>query len=344
MGLGLSAAITASQLFGLKRAVGQLWLDTLGLGFFSMWPGNLLQVLGMLMLVALGHARLPDPARHPLLRRVGLAALCVTATLFGLLLARLLRLEAVSWAGIGGPWWPSLYQVQFLGMIALALVLGREYARSLNLRQQELLQARDAQGVLRGELDQARQALLRAQIEPHFLFNSLANLRRLLRTEPVAAQQMLGDLLRYLREALPRLREAQATLGSEVELVRAYLAVHQVRMGPRLRVRIDVPVELLDVPLPPMLLLTLAENAIKHGLQPLVEGGEIHIRARAAGDSLELEVADTGRGMGSSLGHGTGLANLRARLRASFGEAASLSLQLNEPRGVIARVRLPRRP
>jgi signal transduction histidine kinase len=187
---------------------------------------------------------------------------------------------------------------------------------------------------LQGEVAQARLTLLQAQIEPHFLFNSLANARRLLRTDSAAARSLLVDLLRYFEEALPRLRDERAT----------YLAVHQVRMGERLRAEIDVPHELAGCAVPPMALLTLVENALKHGLQPLVEGGSIRIAASAHDGVLTLTVADTGRGMGSGSGHGTGLANLRARLLALHGNAACLALRLNDPRGVVAVITLPQAP
>jgi hypothetical protein len=189
--------------------------------------------------------------------------------------------------------------------------------------------------------DETRYQLLQAQIEPHFIFNSLANVRRLLHTDPAAADRLLDDLLRYFEHALPRLRDLRSTLGHEVELVQAYLAVHQVRMGKRLRACIDLPPELASLDLPPMLLLTLVENALKHGLQPLVEGGEIHVVARSAGEHLSLSVADTGAGMGSGHGGGSGLANTRARLKSLYGEAARLSLRVNEPRGVVATIDLP---
>jgi LytS/YehU family sensor histidine kinase len=191
------------------------------------------------------------------------------------------------------------------------------------------------------ELDTARLQLLQAQVEPHFLFNALANVRRLLRTDAGAASTLLADLLRYLQEALPALRDEHSTLGREAELVRAFLAVHQVRMGARLRTRIHVPPDLVGHSLPPMILLTLVENALKHGLQPRVEGGDVHIHASAAHGLLTLTVADTGQGMGSGSGAGTGLANVRARLKAMYGGAASLSLAVNEPRGVVATVVLP---
>lgn len=194
---------------------------------------------------------------------------------------------------------------------------------------------------LERELASARVQLLQAQVEPHFIFNALANVRRLMRTDAAAARTLLADLLRYLEEALPRLRDDNTTLGREAELVRAYLAVHQVRMGPRLRFEVDVPAALADRQMPPMLLLTLVENALKHGLQPMVDGGSLVVRARATDGQLTITVADTGRGMGSGSGHGTGLANVRARLRSMYGAAASLALAVNEPRGVVATITLP---
>jgi signal transduction histidine kinase len=194
---------------------------------------------------------------------------------------------------------------------------------------------------LQGELAAGRLQVLEAQIEPHFLFNSLANVRRLLRIDGEAGRAMLADLMRYLESALPRMRADSSTLAREAELIRAFLAVHQVRMGPRLQVRIDVPAELGGRVVPPMMLLTLIENALKHGLAPLPEGGAISVSAAEAEGMLVLRVADTGRGLVAGSGGGTGLANIRARLKAMYGAGAGLSLRLNEPRGVVAEIRLP---
>ena len=124
-------------------------------------------------------------------------------------------------------------------------------------------------------------------------------------------------------------------------MIRAFLAVYQVRMGHRLQVHIDVPAELGARVVPPMMLLTLIENALKHGLGPLPEGGAISIAAAEAGGRLVLRVADTGNGLVAGSGGGTGLANIRARLKAMHGAAARLSLRLNEPRGVVAEIELP---
>lgn len=192
------------------------------------------------------------------------------------------------------------------------------------------------------ELAGGRLRLLRAQIEPHFIFNSLANIRRLLEVDPPAGRAMLADFLRYFEHALPRLRDEAPTLGSEVEMAKAYLAVHQVRMGSRLRVEFEVPPALAEREVPTMMLLTLIENSLEHGLYPLPEGGSIHIRAEAAPDSgLRVTVSDDGFGLSPGCGAGQGLANIRARLAALYADRASLTLAVNVPRGVAATLQFP---
>ena len=237
------------------------------------------------------------------------------------------------------------YDLQIQATLASCACLALEYhqrgrrqlAHAESLRQSEQEQAR--------QLDAARAALLQAQVEPHFLFNTLAHLRRLAHTDAVAARDMLADLRRYLAAALPELRQAETPLARELELVAAFLALHQRRIGPeRLTLRVDIAPGLADVIVPSTCLLTLAENAIKHGIGPQVDGGEIVVRALPDPDEpglLRLEVADTGAGMGAGSGGGTGLATLRARLAGAYGPAAKLSLHLNQPRGLIARVQLP---
>jgi hypothetical protein len=137
------------------------------------------------------------------------------------------------------------------------------------------------------------------------------------------------------------MRRDETTLNQEVELARAYLNVLQVRMGNRLRFSVDVPGELGALRFPPLALSTLAENAIKHGLNPLPEGGSIEIRARFENLQLKVEVADTGAGLTQSGGSGTGLANLRARLAALYGEGASLAVEANAPCGIRATIAVP---
>jgi hypothetical protein len=191
------------------------------------------------------------------------------------------------------------------------------------------------------QMDEARLQVLQAQIEPHFLFNTLATVRRLYQTAPDAAVAMLDNLMRYLAVALPQMRVTDTTLGREALLVESYLSIQQIRMGRRLAIEIQIPDSLLDAPVPPMMLLTLTENAIKHGLNPLPEGGAIQIIARVESGQLRVRVIDSGQGFMQSSGGGTGLANIRARLAALYGPAARLNIGLNEPRGVTATIELP---
>ena len=183
--------------------------------------------------------------------------------------------------------------------------------------------------------------VLQAQIEPHFLFNTLAHVKRLYSVAPSTGGEMLSSLRLYLRAALPQMRESGSTLQRETGLVHAYLCVLRIRMGARLQFGIELPEEIRDAPFPPMVLITLVENAIKHGLQPQLEGGSIEIRASRRNGTLHVEVADTGAGFREITGTGVGLANIRERLRGLHGERASLSLIRNTPRGVVARIQLP---
>ena len=193
------------------------------------------------------------------------------------------------------------------------------------------------------QMTQARLQSLRAQIEPHFLFNTLANVQQLFRTEPNRGRQMLASFIKYLRTALPQMRSDETTLRHEVDLTRAYLDLLQVRMGNRLRVSCEVPKELAGLAFPPLALSTLAENAIKHGLNPLPEGGAIDITAHSEAGRLSVSVADTGAGLRASGGTGSGLANLRARLAALYGSGASLNVEANAPRGMRVTIVVPAR-
>ena len=190
---------------------------------------------------------------------------------------------------------------------------------------------------------EARLQMLEAQIEPHFLFNTLAHVKRLYETDRAAGARMLRNLKDYLAVALPQMRATESTLGREIDHAIAYLNIQQIRMGRRLAFGIDVPEALRGARMPQLMLLTLVENAIKHGLSPAPEGGRIDVRATTEEGRLCVDVADTGIGFTKSGGSGTGLANIRARLTSQFGPDARLSLTLNTPRGVIARIVLPRK-
>ena len=191
------------------------------------------------------------------------------------------------------------------------------------------------------QMTQARLQSLRAYIEPHFLFNTLANVHRLYRTEPGRGRAMLANFVAYVCAVLPQMRQDHTTLRQDVELARAYLGVLQVRMGARLRVNFDVPDNLAALPFPPLALATLTENAIKHGFNPVPDGGAIEITARLVYGQLIVGVADTGAGFHNESGTGGGLANLRARLAALYGDRASLELEANVPRGIRATISIP---
>jgi LytS/YehU family sensor histidine kinase len=165
--------------------------------------------------------------------------------------------------------------------------------------------------------------------------------KRLYDTDRASGARMLRNLKDYLAVALPQMRETRTTLAREMDHTFAYLNIQQVRMGRRLAFAVDLPQDLRNARMPPLMLLTLVENAIKHGLGPLQAGGRIDLRASSDGGRLRVDVADNGQGFAKSAGGGTGLANIRARLTAIFGHAATLSLALNSPRGVIATIVLP---
>lgn len=186
----------------------------------------------------------------------------------------------------------------------------------------------------------AELARLQAQIEPHFLFNTLSNVVGLVDSDPKAAQKMLLDLTALLRTSLARTRQPEVLLGEELELLRAYLGIMAVRMGPRLDWAIEAEPDLLSARLPPLLVQPLVENAIRHGLEPRTEGGRLTVRARREGDRLLVAVADSGRGLAGA-GEGLGLANVRERLRACYGGAARLTLESNDDGGLTARLELP---
>jgi len=182
---------------------------------------------------------------------------------------------------------------------------------------------------------------LQAQIEPHFLFNTLANVTSLIDSEPAKAKHMLESFIRFLRASLAATRRKRATLADEFALISDFLEVLKVRMGDRLEVRIALPADIAAVEIPPMLVQPLVENAIRHGLEPEVDGGVIELRARREGGRLILEVADTGTGFGDTTSGGLGLVNVRERLRLAHGEEARLAIRENAPRGTIVAIELP---
>jgi len=296
----------------------------------------------MTLTILATYNRAPD---RPQVRYPALVAAIVVSSMVGVLLALAIESEwtfeffkrdsAVTIFGSMLATWPryALLGGLFTGVFVYFQAAEASDARA---RVAELDRVRFDQ-----QMDEARLQVLQAQIEPHFLFNSLATVRRLYQTSPATAVTTLDNLMRYLAVALPQIRERDTTLGREAELAEAYLGIQQIRMGRRLGFIVDIPPELREARLPPLMLLTLAENAIKHGLNPLPEGGFIRISASIADAQLQVRVDDTGQGFTETSGAGTGLANIRARLASLYGPAARLNLGLNPERGVNATISLP---
>ena len=219
-------------------------------------------------------------------------------------------------------------------------------AQALRMRATLETQRREA-AELRQSETAARLALLQAQIEPHFLFNTLANIQSLIERDPKRAASMLDSLNRYLRASLSRTRSATSTLGDELELVEALLKIAAVRLEDRLSYEVDVPESLHSLMLAPLLLQPLVENALLHGIEPSIEGGQIRIVGRREGERLTLAVVDTGVGLGHStkLHGGVGLANVRARLVSLYGDRGRVTVASNADaaRGVTASLSIPLR-
>lgn len=192
---------------------------------------------------------------------------------------------------------------------------------------------------------EAHLKLLQAQIEPHFLFNTLANLHSLIETDAPRARHLLEQLNQYLRASLVHSRAGRATLGDECQLLQAYLEIQKIRMGERLRYRLEVNDDLQRLPFPPMLLQPLVENALRHGIEPSVHGGDVILQAERDQGGVRLRVRDTGQGFAASTspaaGNGVGLANIRERLATLYGSEARLDVMENQPRGVCVELWIP---
>ncbi|MFO1305548.1 MAG: histidine kinase [Burkholderiales bacterium] len=272
-------------------------------------------------------------------------AVLVGAVLVGLLVGNALAGPVLGWVYAGEKDAPTLLKeisamVLWSHVIAAGVVgyffLIREEDTVAGLHAQEMRRER-----LTRELAEARLMVMQAQVEPHFLFNTLANVRRLFKTDPAASHAMLEHLSIYLGAMLPRMRSTDSTLGHELALAVAYLSVQKIRMGSRLAVRTDVPDTLASLAFPPMMLVTLVENAIRHGLTPLPGGGEVRIHAFSSDGKLRVQVIDTGAGLSENTGSGVGLANIRARLATLYDGSARFLLSQNPQGGVTATIEVP---
>jgi len=271
--------------------------------------------------------------------------------LFLAVLAGAVAFPAVRWAlrigidpliGVPGSYWEyamgHFFKALFVGALLTSILFFETRERATRRR---LHLARLERIEIDKQTAEARLQLLQAQIEPHFLFNSLASVKRLYEKEAGEGRSLLRNLGAYLRTAISRARLREAPLGEEIALAESYLAIFKVRMGARLQVRIDVPQDIRPALIPPLMVGTLVENAIKHGIGPRASGGTVSLTARRAGAFVEVAVQDDGVGFRTRSGHGVGLGNIRSRLQTGFGASGTLELAANPGGGVTATIRIP---
>lgn len=233
----------------------------------------------------------------------------------------------------------SSFIISFIVSLVIATIWRRRADELVG--QLELARERErAESAERSAVEASLRAL-QAQIEPHFLFNTLANVTSLIHARPDDAKKMLEEFIAYLRASLATTREAQTSLHQEFQMMQSFLAVLKVRMGNRLATRVDLPSDLQGFRIPPMLVQPLVENAIKHGLEPKVEGGEVALKAERDGDSIKITVEDTGMGFQGAANKGIGLQNVRERLDKLFQGRAHLSIEENKPSGTRMVITLP---
>jgi hypothetical protein len=238
----------------------------------------------------------------------------------------------------------GLFLALVYGALGGALALPGYWSEPRRL--DELRRQRDLEALRRGAQEaDLRLAVLQAQVEPHFLFNSLASLRALIRTDPVRAEAALDALVAHLRATIPQLRaegaQVDASLGGQVDVCSSYLDLMRIRMGERLRVEVAVPAALRARDFPPLLLVSLVENAIKHGIEPKRGPGLVRIEAEEEDGMLSVRVIDSGAGLAPGVGGGVGLANVREQLALRFAGRAALSLRSRPEGGVLAEIRIP---
>jgi len=227
------------------------------------------------------------------------------------------------------------------GIGVASIVVGAIWLRNREAAAREATLAAEAERErLEKRNREAELRLLQAQVEPHFLFNTLANLRHLVQKSSADALPMLDHLIDYLRTALPGIREDNSTVGREAALARAYLEIIRIRMGGDLTFEIDVPSSLADHAVPPLMLMTLVENAVKHGIAP-VGRGHVRLAASSADGRLSVLVEDDGRGLSDDMKPGVGLANVRDRLAALYGASGTLALGPGPSGGARAVVEIP---
>jgi two-component sensor histidine kinase len=331
--LGISIAIGLLMGLGWKSGLASILVRTITLGLIAMvvfglfeqWPRRLPRWLSRWVLQVVG---------------VGLVMPIATATIY-----------ALSTDRGAPPFWEVPDRLEgFSALTFMGIFLAPWCALGALVRQKEALAREQALAFDLERSEYERQALdarlrqLQAQVAPHFLFNTLANVQALVDAGSPQASTVLRSLVAYLRAAVPRLNEPATTLRQELELVRAYLELMHMRMPDRLQFELDVDAATLTLRCPPMTLLTLVENAVRHGIDPSEDGGRIKIEVTREGDRCRVRVSDTGVGLRTGSGSlGTGLATLRERLQLVFGDAATLALDAQRLHGVTAVLEFPAR-
>lgn len=315
------------------------------IAFFEAWPA--LNVL--IFLVGLAVIPVFSPNASLARKLIHIAVLSpIAATFFAILIGATLDRY------YGNDLQQTFY-LRFQGALVAGLSAGLLYAAVVGaivyLRTQHVavanrrLTAEKQQSDISRQLVETKLRVLQAQIEPHFLFNTLASAQQLAQKGAPDAAALIGHLVRFLRSAIPSMRDNSATLKHEFEQIKAYLAIMQTRMGDRLTFSVEAAPDVAACELPPALAMTLAENAIKHGIEPAANGGRIEVSAMRHNDRLIVTVADTGRGLieanHQEHGGGMGIANIAQRLQAIYGDSAEVRLQQNVPSGCIATLSLP---
>jgi hypothetical protein len=322
---GLLLSVMWGLRTGLLRAGALALCAVVTFGLFEQWPKRLpawfarwvLQVLGVAIAMPIAtyliYVLSTDAGAPPFWRDPDRLAGFGTLTFLALLV--------VPWAALAA-------------LVRQKDALARHQALAFDLERSELE---------RQALD-ARLHLMQAQVAPHFLFNTLANVQALVDAGSSQASAVLRSLIAYLRAAVPRLNEATTTLGQELELARAYLDLMHMRIPDRLEFALHVDVTARSLRCPPLTLLTLVENAVRHGIDPSEDGGRIDIHVQKRDDRCIVRVSDTGVGLqASGNGLGTGLSTLRERLTLAFGESAHLNISSQQPRGVSVELEFPAR-
>ncbi|MEX2964136.1 sensor histidine kinase [Microbulbifer sp. TYP-18] len=323
-----------------------IWSLPLGLTWQSSYPSLLLRILSAGLVALLVFSVLERWPREP--RRMPRWVLQVLGVSASIPIS-LWAIYVGSTEPGAPPFWQDHHRAGGFAMLTIGGLLTAPWiAMAALLRQRDAAVRNQARAFERerGELERqaldARLRLLQAQVTPHFLFNTLANVRELVESASPRAPALLDSLIAYLRAAVPGREQVESSFDRELSLVRAYLELMQMRIPDRLQYAVAADTPVKNMHCPPMALLTLVENAVRHGIDPSEAGGRIDVRLRLVDGRCLVQVADTGAGIESGAeGLGTGLATLRERLRLTFGDQASLRLIALEPQGLLAEMEFP---